>query len=264
MSFFFQERDWGLGNFVMATPMMQLQSKKIGRPIPTFFTNRQIASLYRDAPFVEILEKRPSGPNEYGSSRHPKKRLPGESDSEAYCRIHLKHSGEIPGTYVDRPDPFECDFERRNDRPHIAVFHGCLGEGLRKRKDIGAATRQSILDGISKRGMVPVLLGSQADIDNFWRHNGLKHCIHLAGKLSLRDSVSVLARCDAFISNDTGLYHVAGALGIPGMVLWRTTDPVKNRSTSDTIRHIIGKGNPQALHKENIESYLEELDGTIF
>jgi ADP-heptose:LPS heptosyltransferase len=263
MSFFYQEKHWEVGNFVMATPMLQLQAKKLGRPVPVFFDNRQVASLYKDASFIEILEKKPTGKAVFGSSRHPVRRRPDETDSEAYCRLQLNHTGPIPGTYVDRPGVSEFELERRNDRPHIAVFHGCHGRNNIKKKDIGAAVRQQILDGISARGMVPVLLGSKGDIDSYWRNNGLKHCYYLAGKLSLRESVAALSQCDAFISNDTGLYHVAGALQLPGMVLWKETDPVKNKSTFDGIHHIIDRRASSAYYKKHLDGYLEKLNGTL-
>lgn len=259
MSYFIQERDWGLGNFVMATPMIQLQSKRIGRPVPTFFSSAHLATLYRDADFISVLKKRPIGPAAYGSSRHPKARNAQETDSEAYCRIQLGHKGPIPSTYVDSPDPSEYAFEKRNKKKHVAVFHGCLGTVLRKRKDIGASNRQMMIDEIIRHDMVPVLLGSESDVGNFWKANDTSKCMFFAGKLSLRESVSVLSRCDAFVSNDTGLYHVAGALGIRGMVFWHKTDMIKNRSTSQNICHIQTRDLNDGLYKSELTPFLEGL-----
>jgi len=243
----------------MATPMMQLQSKRIGKPVPTFFTNDQLATLYRDADFIKVLKKRPAGPASYGSSRHPKARRGEETDSEAYCRIQLGHKGPIPSTYVDRPDASEYDFEIQEDKKYIAVFHGCLGTVLKKRKDIGASNRQMMIDEIVRHGMVPVLLGSKGDVNNFWKANDTSKCIVLAGKLNLRKSVSVLARCDAFVSNDTGLYHVAGALRVRGMVFWHKTDMIKNRSTFKEIQHIQTRNLNDGLYKSRLIPFLESI-----
>lgn len=259
MSYFIQEKDWGLGNFVMATPMIRLQSKKIGKPVPVFFTNNHIATLYKDADFINILSKKPSVPAAYGSSRHPKAREKRESDSEAYCRIQLGHTGPIPSTYVDRPDKSEYLLEKQDEKRYIAVFHGCLGTVFRKKKDIGANNRQMMINEIIRHEMIPVILGSKDDINNFWYANDTSKCISLAGKLSLRQSVSVLSQCYAFVSNDTGLYHVSGALNMRGIVFWHKTDMYKNRSTSKKIIHIQTNNLDDNIYRNNLISFLETI-----
>lgn len=259
MSYFIQEKDWGLGNFVMATPMLQLQSKLIGHPVPVFFSDDNLKSLYQNADFIKILSKKPDGKPLFGSSRHPKGRRENESDSEAYCRIHLNHKGKIPCTYVDRPCPSEYIFDQKDEKKYIAVFHGCLGTALKEKKDIGSNNRQMIIDNIIKNNMIPVILGSKGDINNFWSYNDLSKCINLAGKISLRKSVSVLARCNAFVSNDTGLYHVAGALKITGMVCWHKTDMIKNRSTFNKIIHIQTNDLNDQVYKSGLINFLESI-----
>jgi ADP-heptose:LPS heptosyltransferase len=47
----------------------------------------------------------------------------------------------------------------------------------------------------------------------------------LAGKLSLTDLAKTQARSLAFISGDTGPYHLAVAVGCPTMTLFAPTDP---------------------------------------
>ncbi|MBN1547664.1 MAG: lipopolysaccharide heptosyltransferase II, partial [Syntrophaceae bacterium] len=48
----------------------------------------------------------------------------------------------------------------------------------------------------------------------------------LAGATSLRDAVALISRCHLFISNDSGLMHVAGALGVPTVAIFGSTNPV--------------------------------------
>lgn len=50
---------------------------------------------------------------------------------------------------------------------------------------------------------------------------------NLAGKLSLADAGSLLARAAVFIGPDTALTHMAAALGIPTVAFYGPTDPVK-------------------------------------
>ena len=49
--------------------------------------------------------------------------------------------------------------------------------------------------------------------------------IDIAGRTDLRQALALIARCRLFLSNDSGLMHVAGALGIPTIALFGSTNP---------------------------------------
>lgn len=48
----------------------------------------------------------------------------------------------------------------------------------------------------------------------------------LCGKTSLAEALALIERCRFFVSNDSGLMHVAAALGVPTIALFGSTDPV--------------------------------------
>lgn len=48
----------------------------------------------------------------------------------------------------------------------------------------------------------------------------------LAGVTSLREAIALISRCRLFISNDSGLMHVAGAIGVPTLAIFGSTNPV--------------------------------------
>ncbi len=50
--------------------------------------------------------------------------------------------------------------------------------------------------------------------------------IDLSGKTNLKQAIAVIARCDLFISNDSGLMHIAGALNVPLVAIFGSTNPV--------------------------------------
>jgi len=50
--------------------------------------------------------------------------------------------------------------------------------------------------------------------------------INLAGRASLPDSVYLISQCRLFLSNDSGLMHVAGGLNIPTVAIFGSTNPV--------------------------------------
>lgn len=87
-------------------------------------------------------------------------------------------------------------------------------------------------------GAATILFGSAADRETtaaVRRSSGLP-LVDLAGKTDLRSAVALMARCRLFISNDSGLMHVAGALNIPTIAIFgstnpTTTSPLGERST---------------------------------
>jgi heptosyltransferase-2 len=50
--------------------------------------------------------------------------------------------------------------------------------------------------------------------------------INLAGETTLREAVHLISQCSLFISNDSGLMHVAGALNVPTIAIFGSTNPV--------------------------------------
>lgn len=55
----------------------------------------------------------------------------------------------------------------------------------------------------------------------------LKDCITVFDEPDLLSVHAALARCGAFVGNDSGLAHLAGAAGIPTLALFGPTDPVR-------------------------------------
>jgi heptosyltransferase-2 len=51
-------------------------------------------------------------------------------------------------------------------------------------------------------------------------------CINLCGQTTLRQAMALIQVCNLFITNDSGLMHVAAALDIPQVALIGPTDPV--------------------------------------
>ena len=83
-----------------------------------------------------------------------------------------------------------------------------------------------------------LLFGSAGDKDSTKAVS--RHMHHpvtdLAGMTTLREAVALISRCRLFISNDSGLMHVAGALGVPTVAIFGSTNPV---TTSPMGEHSI-------------------------
>ncbi|MFO7986119.1 MAG: lipopolysaccharide heptosyltransferase II [Desulfatiglandaceae bacterium] len=71
--------------------------------------------------------------------------------------------------------------------------------------------------------------------------NGMSHtAVDLCGETALSDAIVLIDQCGFFLSNDSGLMHVAAALGIPTVGIFGSTDPVATgpRGTkSVVVRH---------------------------
>ncbi len=102
---------------------------------------------------------------------------------------------------------------------------------------------------ISEKGYQVLLFGSTKDqpagedICNLLSDEAKAYCRNLSGDTSLEQAVNLIAACDAIISNDSGLMHIAAALDRPLVALYGPsspdfTPPLSNKA--EVIRLISG------------------------
>ncbi len=73
-----------------------------------------------------------------------------------------------------------------------------------------------------------ILLGGKSDWDiaeEVRRHAGAD-LLNLAGKTDLEEAIYLISQCRVMISNDSGLMHIAGALNVPTIAIFGSTNPV--------------------------------------
>ena len=102
---------------------------------------------------------------------------------------------------------------------------------------------------ISEKGYQVLLFGSAKDqpagedICNLLSDEAKAYCRNLSGDTSLEQAVNLIATCEAIISNDSGLMHIAAALDRPLVALYGPsspdfTPPLSNKA--EVIRLISG------------------------
>ena len=53
-----------------------------------------------------------------------------------------------------------------------------------------------------------------------------KYCTNLCGRTRLREAMALIERCTLFVTNDSGLMHVAAALNVPLIAIFGSTNPI--------------------------------------
>jgi heptosyltransferase-2 len=90
---------------------------------------------------------------------------------------------------------------------------------------------------IADRGVTVVLLGGSEE-QAFGREfpkEASGRLVNLMGRTTLREAMALLAISDVAIANDSGLLHLAAAVGAPVIALFGPTDPDRTGPVGDTV-----------------------------
>ena len=81
-----------------------------------------------------------------------------------------------------------------------------------------------------------IIFGSKADWDIAEEVRGAARTelVNLAGKTNLLEAIYLISQCRLFISNDSGLMHIAGALNIPTVAIFGSTNPLTTSPAGNT------------------------------
>jgi heptosyltransferase II len=91
------------------------------------------------------------------------------------------------------------------------------------------------------RGLVPVLLGAPADVSLAADVQREVSAVSLVGRDGPQLLAAVLAEMAALVAGDTGVAHLAAALGTPVVTLFGPTDPALSapRGRASVVRHAV-------------------------
>jgi heptosyltransferase II len=78
---------------------------------------------------------------------------------------------------------------------------------------------QNLINALEKTGKLVVLLGTN--------NKGVsgKNVRDLTGKTTIKEAAAIMEVCDAFVTSDTGLMHIASAIKTPTVSIFGPTDP---------------------------------------
>lgn len=81
--------------------------------------------------------------------------------------------------------------------------------------------------------------------------------LHMAQSMKLVELAGQLQRCRLFLGHDSGISHLAAALGLPGLVLWGPSRQAIWRPASDSFR-VLGAS---SINQIQVADVMEELRG---
>lgn len=126
---------------------------------------------------------------------------------------------------TDVPVPLPNDLLELAESGRLIAF--CPG-GTREDKKWPAVSFGKLTAPLLERDFQIIILGAPADQTMAQQIVELSPAgsVHdLTGRFELMETLSILSRCHALVSNDTGLMHAAAALGIITLGVFMSTDP---------------------------------------
>jgi len=140
------------------------------------------------------------------------------------------------------PEPFAIASARRFDLPHgtVAIHPGCKAEWPWK--------KWHAFDELAEKFRSVVIVGTKEDevTEGTYFHRRFRwpeNARDFTGKLSLSDTAALLRECSALIANDSGIMHLAVALGVPTFGIFGITSPQREGMRVEKF-HSITKGLP--------------------
>lgn len=171
-----------------------------------------------DFPLKEL-----QGLNVYQAFNYPNKH---EIENYMEPAYKLGYEGEIPKQWVGNWKQRARNYNGKT----VGIHSGCFGGIWEKKKWNGFENLLKKL--LYKKGYNVFNFGTENEsitlTGPFQFRFGLYYDV--AGNYTLSDTISKMASsCDYFIANDSGLMHIADALGIPTIAIFGPTLVVKNR-----------------------------------
>ena len=225
MNFFVRQlKGAEIGNFVNTTPTIISLYDHFKQPIPVKFDSAYVKELYKDWDKIKVIDDTSGLTQLVHSGEHNH-----HSINEGIRRHHVVMD-KLGIKCNEVPLPYAPSLNTKLDGEYVVIARGCIDHpraGWKQHKEVGDDIFKNIM---SKIDLPIYIVGNTADykrslhrMKNYGKD--VKYCLD-----DIREVVSLITGCKYMISNDTGLYHVAGALNKNIFVIWKDTPFKKNQS----------------------------------
>ena len=111
--------------------------------------------------------------------------------------------------------------------PNSKILGLCPGAEYGEAKRWPAEYYAEVANEVLKKGWKVWLFGSDNDVPVTTKINQLTQnkCLDLGGKTKLGEAIDLMALCNTFVSNDSGLMHIAAALNKKLIAIFGSSDP---------------------------------------
>lgn len=173
---------------------------------------------------------------------HKLTRSPDQHEADAHfeaARI-LGYKGNMPETFCMTkevsfsPSPSH-GFLTHTFKPRIAISIGAFDEYWKWKKWPYFKELISILPTLDYD---VVLVGGEKEAKEVQLNDWPKEIINCLGQYSLSETAYIISKCDVMIANDSGLAHIAAALGIRTLAIFGPTLVAKNRPLGTKVKII--------------------------
>jgi ADP-heptose:LPS heptosyltransferase len=163
---------------------------------------------------------------------------PFRPDDDAHISVAYLHAIDATASPIDsRVEPTPDDLasagralaESNIESPHLVVIFPGSGNPA---KNWPAEKFAALASTLSKRASVAVIIGpAESSLEPIFRECG----VSVLKDLDLPTVAAIARLAAAFVGNDSGVSHLAAAVGTPGLAIFGPTDPARWRPLGSRI-----------------------------
>lgn len=162
-----------------------------------------------------------------------------QSESEANVELarFLGYSGDTPKSFV-----LASDRKFGLPKNSVTIHAGCSWFATEKRWP----RWREVCERLKAEGFHPVILGTEDDRSKERWEDDFDNQF----KLNIKDVMALLGEAVAHFGNDSGVGHLAAAAGLPGVILYGPTSPIKNAPNSRVLLPLVAPKQEGEEHEQ--------------
>jgi len=216
MYYVHQKKGYELGNFINCTPAIKAAYDSGIKPVPVYFETSYIRELFSNSKYIRCLDA-PTG-KRLITTTYTKKGTPD------YLHLLNIVKDKLKLKSIEGYKSFAPEFKTIHTK-YCVVARGCLKNSFWKdKKEVGDSIYKTILASIS----LPVVFVGNTN-DSLYRMEDWATDSRIVID-DIRKVARLIQNCSFFISNDTGLAHLAGAYNRKSFIIWKDTPLLKNKN----------------------------------
>ena len=211
------EMDWNLGDEIMAIPVYKAIKNKF--PHSVINVKVRFPELLRNNPYVDKINISMKGYDRVFNLRGENK-IENRLDSLSK-KLRIKIKDRVPKVYIKKYEIKGLRLYKYNLQESSLKIAVSTGIGTYwKSKQWGIENFRKLAEYLIENYNSQVIeLGKDCE--------SIGLGINLINKTSIREAVLILKQCNLFIGNDSGLVHLALAIGTPAIGLFGPLKPYK-------------------------------------